>query len=206
MIFIKKLISFAFNNKFELSFLFLALFLNVIVSPLVQKLFPIGISLAIPLDNLIPLIPIFIIPYQTHLLYMVFVVYLIWKDNLKRKKLVLAYFLVSLLSIITYIICQTEMIRPIIFSQDFFSNWIKLLYLFDSPTNAFPSLHVGLMTCALYFLDKKRIFVFIWGLLIILAVLFIKQHFILDLLGGLLYALVSILIASIVVDKFYFKK
>ena len=65
-------------------------------------------------------------------------------------------------------------------------------YASDKPLNAFPSLHVGMSTLATLFVYRKRkklgLAVLPVTVLIILSTVFIKQHVLLDVAGGLVLA------------------
>lgn len=69
----------------------------------------------------------------------------------------------------------------------------KLLYLLDRPHNLFPSLHVALSTILLAMVlptasASWRLLLTAWWLLLCFSVLFVHQHHLLDIAGGLLLA------------------
>ena len=71
-----------------------------------------------------------------------------------------------------------------------FSEWaVSVLYLFDPPYNLFPSLHVAIAALSAYAVGRadKRCGVASFGglVLVCVAVCTTKQHFLIDLLGGL---------------------
>lgn len=72
----------------------------------------------------------------------------------------------------------------------------ELLYLFDLPHNLFPSLHVSLTTLCmlvLFFPLKGSLWLFpvvLWWAAMLVSVLFVHQHYLLDILGGLFVAAV----------------
>lgn len=59
----------------------------------------------------------------------------------------------------------------------------------DKPNNCFPSMHVGITAIVVYacrpFRPWARAFFVLWGLLIILSTMTTKQHYFVDILGGL---------------------
>lgn len=65
----------------------------------------------------------------------------------------------------------------------------------DTPANCFPSLHVSsVYLCALIFWDedrKKFPILFVWANLIVLSTMTAKQHYLVDVMGGSLVALVG---------------
>ena len=100
-----------------------------------------------------------------------------------------------IISYLTYSFFQTVVPRPDIIVDGLFSRIVQLIYSIDQPYNAFPSIHV-LATYALMLGAAKARNIHIaakaaiWavGLVIILSTVFIKQHVVLDILGGIVLA------------------
>ena len=93
-----------------------------------------------------------------------------------------------------YYAFQTEVLRPIIASTDFFTRLTNTIYKYDMPNNTFPSLHVALTSTISAFVYEKNTKVGMvlipLTILIILSTMFIKQHVFLDIIGGLMLAFV----------------
>ena len=95
--------------------------------------------------------------------------------------------------------CQD--LRPIIMPRDnLFTRWISVLYAIDTNANVFPSGHVvGSVGVALAVWDSAalrnrkavRWGVTILAALICLSTLLVKQHTVLDVLGGLVLSLIA---------------
>ena len=88
---------------------------------------------------------------------------------------------------------ETTSIAP----DSFFEWGIRLCYWIDHPTCCFPSLHVS-MSCIAAFCCSRVNRAVGWGaaliaLFISLSTLFVKQHFIADVLGGMILAFGSYL-------------
>ncbi len=69
---------------------------------------------------------------------------------------------------------------------------MNLIATADAPTNCFPSMHVAITAITVYALRHQspavwRLFV-LWGAAIILTTLTTKQHYLIDILGGLAVA------------------
>ncbi|MEK6835793.1 MAG: phosphatase PAP2 family protein, partial [Nanoarchaeota archaeon] len=79
---------------------------------------------------------------------------------------------------------------------------LNLIYVLDKPVNLFPSLHVSMTFLAFLIISKfkkdLRIIILIAFILSALSTLFIKQHYLLDTLAGLVLGFISY--------KIYFKK
>ena len=89
-------------------------------------------------------------------------------------------------------------LRPVVFPRDnIFTDMVRMLYLADTPTNVFPSLHVfnSLAACIAIAqseqLKKHPVIsngAYILAGLIILATMFLKQHSVIDVMGAVLMA------------------
>ena len=149
-----------------------------------------------PIDNLIPFIPIFIIPY---LLWFVYVagsaVYFIFNSQRDFIKL-MSFLIIGMTAYI--IICYIfpnglYEFRPAELRDDNIINrLVAWLYQTDTSTNVFPSIHVynsiGVHV-AINKSDKiKSRFIknasFVLCVLICLSTIFLKQHSIIDVVGG----------------------
>jgi membrane-associated phospholipid phosphatase len=91
-----------------------------------------------------------------------------------------------------YIFAQSYVERPTLTGTDVFTQMIREVYATDNPYNAFPSLHTSLSTImAAHWLRLHRplgLVISGWVVLIVLSTLFVKQHYIPDVLLGLVIA------------------
>ena len=144
----------------------------------------------ISLDTIIPFAPSFV--YFYFLLYplIIFTIFKNFNSYEKFKKTCNSFSLLYLISGIIFIIYPTEIIRALIEqNKSFAHSLISHLYNFDPPRNLFPSLHVSqsLMIGSLLIRENKKYLILApFLLLIIISIVFIKQHYILDILGGIL--------------------
>lgn len=153
-----------------------------------------------PLDDYIPFVEYFIVPY---LLWFVFIVvgalYLFLKD--KKEFLRMAAFLIigmTVFLIICTVFPNGLNLRPTTFARDnIFTDLVRYVYSVDTPTNVLPSMHVfnslgiciGLMrTDSLKNRPWIRIGTCVLTVLIILSTVFLKQHSVTDMIAGLLLA------------------
>lgn len=149
------------------------------------------------LDDIIPFCEIFIIPYILWFFYMILTcIYMYFKAE-RGEFLRFAIALTGGMSI-AMLICQIYPncvnLRPAEFAHDnIFTVLVKGLYAIDTSTNVFPSIHVlnSIIACVALerntFFRRHRYFRIINVLLcvlICLSTLFLKQHSVLDLLGG----------------------
>jgi membrane-associated phospholipid phosphatase len=148
-----------------------------------------------PVDNAIPFIPATVWIYITE--YFLFAVaYLMCHDLLNLNKYLYSMMTMQIVSIIIFMLYPTIYPRaqfPL--PQDTHSLTIQLFNHFrmvDKPTNCFPSLHIS--SCylsAFNFLDEQRKkfwFFFLWATVIGISTLTTKQHYLIDVVAGLLMA------------------
>lgn len=149
-------------------------------------------------DKLIPFNKFFILPYASWYMFIaIFTVALCILDKERYLKLLLTLNIGMITCYIIYYFYPTYVPRPMITGTDFFSNLVLNLYSVDNPYNCFPSIHVlnsVLITLYTYESEKvnkraKAICVFM-SVSIILATMFIKQHYFADVLAGIVFACV----------------
>jgi membrane-associated phospholipid phosphatase len=154
---------------------------------------PAVLFLKTPLDELLPVVPFFVIPYLSlaPLLILTLLVFLLSRTRLFQV-FCLALIATWLVSYGFYAFLQTEVIRPVLTGSGTFTSWINWVYSVDQPFNDFPSLHTSLsILMAVYWLRFKRrigIVAVIWTVLIVASTLLVKQHYLADLVAGGLLA------------------
>ncbi len=154
---------------------------------------PAVMNLRTPLDAALPVVPIFVIPYVSlnSWVYLTLIVFLLFRTRLFHStalSMITAWFV----SYLFYFFLQTEVIRPILTSGDVFTQMIRQVYATDNPFNDFPSLHTSISTIlAIHWFrfDRRAGYVAaVWTALIVASTVLIKQHYVADLVSGLLLA------------------
>jgi membrane-associated phospholipid phosphatase len=156
-----------------------------------------GWALSLPIDNSIPLYPPALIPYLFGSL--LFVGFPIWASLYSKKgeyeAYVISFLTISLISYVLYLVLPTYVIRPEITSQDCFSRAIIILYQNDYPYNAAPSGHAFYTLISFLYLrrwkPKLQLVSLIVAILIIASTLLTKQHYILDIISGLILGFIT---------------
>lgn len=148
------------------------------------------------IDSQVPFVKEFVIPYLFWYVYIFFgFLYLGFNSTKDFYRLYLFLFIGMSIACIIYMVYPNgQHLRPHIVQNDFFSNVIKRIYAYDTPTDVFPSIHVintiGVFT-ALYNCEKLKDKHLFQGLsltvtvLICISTLFIKQHSFDDVLGAI---------------------
>ena len=168
---------------------------------------PAVLNLRTPLDAALPVVRPFVIPYVSlnPLVYFTLVVFLLFRTKIFQSAS-LAMITAFLISYLFYFFLQTEVIRPVLTGTDLFTRLIQGVYATDNPFNDFPSLHTSistLLTIHWFQFNRRAGFVAaFWTTLIVASTILIKQHYVADLVAGLLLAFgVSSLYIRLVLKK-----
>lgn len=154
---------------------------------------PAVLNLRTPLDVALPLIPLFVIPYVSlePLIYFSLIVFLVFRTRIFQSA-ALSLIVAMLVSYAVYFFLQTEVVRPAVTGTDLLSRMVRDVYAGDNPYNDFPSLHTSLSTIiAIHWWRTDRrlgIVAAAWTALIVASTVFVKQHYVADVVSGLLLA------------------
>ena len=151
-----------------------------------------------PLDDYIPFISVFVVPY---VLWFLYVAAALAVTGLKDKEIFIKlcmslYIGMTISNIVYYFIPHGQPLRvPLTANEaDIFSRMVYSLYSSDTPTNCAPSIHVLNSLAVNFAIQKSGIFrdrrwirtsSHILNIAIILSTMFIKQHSIVDVALGL---------------------
>ena len=157
---------------------------------------PSVLFLRTPLDDLIPVVGPFVIPYVSlrPFIYVSAALFLLFRARIYRSAAV-SMIVVLAVSYAFYAFLQTYIDRPAITGDDLFSRMIRDVYASDQPFNDFPSLHASLSTIfAIHWLRVDRrlgVPIAIWAGLVVVSTVFVKQHYVPDVVAGVLLASVT---------------
>ncbi|MBO4749646.1 MAG: serine/threonine protein phosphatase [Lachnospiraceae bacterium] len=160
------------------------------------------------IDDHIPFLEIFIIPYVAWFAYVsVTVLALFFKDDTKRDYYRCLAFLftgMTLFLLISTLMPNGHQLRPQVMPRDnVFTHMIAALWRSDTPTNLWPSIHVYNSLGAHFAIAKSKAFEnhkvirfasLLLALSIILSTMFIKQHSFFDVLTAVFLAIVMYVI------------
>ena len=155
-----------------------------------------GIEPKLPIDNF-PTRPVWVLPYVLcYPLWLTGAVWAIFKmpDRLFRS-MVSAFLLTCTISVSIYILFPTYVKTASLKATDFFSSLLRSIYKNDGRYNAFPSGHVYITTLLALFYNRWYPRYKAWWIsipvIISLSTLYTHQHFIVDILGGVVVALIG---------------
>lgn len=163
--------------------------------------FPVREPVQLPvtwLDEAIPFLPFMIPVYVSYLVYAFIVIARSREDHEVNEIFHITH--VQLLTCLVFFLSF-----PVTFPRDlyYFSDPLTSLFnrfwiWFDAPNNCFPSLHTANCCLAIHYsLDKKHRWLFVtWGLLIIAGTLTCKQHYVIDILAGMLVYVFSLKVSE----------
>ena len=151
---------------------------------------------ALALDRLVPLVPAWALVYGALYGFLILLpVFVVQQEDLIRRT-VWAYLTVWSVAYVGFLLYPTVAPRPGTVTGDDFAAWgLRFLYDADPPYNCFPSLHVAhSFISALACSRVHRTLGFIAtasASLVALSTLFTKQHYVVDLIGGIVLALAA---------------
>ncbi len=154
------------------------------------------------LDKYIPLVPYFIIAYVCLYPYILITIVLMWDTPLSTQFFT-CFSIAAWTAALMWYVAPAGIVRHRRLGPDFFSQMIVWLYEHDQENNTIPSSHVFYSLICSYFLmlaypHVQLLFVVV-GILISISTVFVKQHHLADILGGIVWAAGSIAIASYLV-------
>ncbi len=179
----------------------LVLAANFIYFP-INRMLTGGVVVETPLDRLIPLAPVWAVPYILALPW--WTAALLWAaiqmDDATFKTMIVASLMMVLSSDAFYILFPTYLERPQLAGDGWAMNLMRMIYGTDRAYCALPSGHTYNTTliASFWWFWQPR-YRWLWALtvpVVILATLFTRQHNILDVVSGMIWALVSIFIAA----------
>ncbi len=163
------------------------------------------IDMTLPIDRAVPLVPWTILIYWGCFLFWV-AVYLRMaaQDRKELTHFFLMHFIGETICFLFFIFLPTANVRPSVTGTDLWSWLVRLQYHLDEANNLFPSIHCMISWFCWIGLRKQKhcpfrlkLCAFVFALAVFLSTLTLKQHVVLDVLGAVLTAEVSSLLAKI---------
>ena len=172
------------------------LFLQFLYVPLNRR--PVKYYWKLALDDRLPLLPGMIVIYFSYFLMFFFgSLVLIFSEQFFP--FVTAMIMVQVLGDLFWYFFPNGVKRPEVRGKGLMRQWLRQLYLHDKyDGNAAPSAHVFHALIIGHFLvrlwPQLALPIYIWVGLIIVSTVLIKQHYVLDVLGGMLVAAIGLLV------------
>lgn len=147
------------------------------------------------LDRAIPLRPAWTPVYLSMWVFSLLPVLVVRGTELRRRT-ILTYITVATSAYLVFLIYPTSAPRPDAVAGDGVLAWcLRTLYALDPPYNCFPSLHVAYAFLAALSVHRVHrgagALAFAWAALIGVSTVFIKQHYVADVVSGAALAFVA---------------
>lgn len=145
------------------------------------------------LDGAIPLVPAWALVYGALYLFLIVLPVFVVREQEHIRRTFLAYLTVWIAAYVCFVVYPTIAPRGDDVAGEGFAAWgLRFLYSADPPYNCFPSIHVAhsfVSALACYPLNRRvGSFAIACASLVALSTLFTKQHYVLDVVAGVLLA------------------
>jgi membrane-associated phospholipid phosphatase len=144
--------------------------------------------LALPLDGMIPFVPVFVFAYVMVYVTPAFSVFLI-RDRAEFYRTFLAFGLNAVICYSIFLIFPVEYPRLYVIPHDLSGRFLSFVQVLDRPVNCFPSHHISTAFTTFFAVRRQHRG---WGavfgviaVLIALSTLFVKQHYLVDVPAGI---------------------
>ena len=148
------------------------------------------------LDQLLPVQPVWALIYGALYLFLIVLPVFVVREQEHIRRTFLAYLAVWLTAYVIFMAYPTVAPRPDKVVGKGFANWgLRFLYDADPPYNCFPSLHVAhsfVSALACYPVHRRvGVFATVAAAIVALSTLFTRQHYVLDVVAGVVLACVA---------------
>jgi len=147
-----------------------------------------GWNIQLEFERHIPFIPATIFIYWLIFPYLATPVFTVKKYE-DFFKVICGYLVTTFVSASVFFLFPTTMARPELAADSWLKPLFEAIYFLDGPYNLFPSLHVSSVSYVGFvnwrFCERFRIPSVLSAILICLSTLTVKQHAVLDVIGGL---------------------
>lgn len=156
------------------------------------------------LDRKVPFVKEWVLIYVASFVFWAFNYILISREGKEKwYRFVTADLMSRLICGVFFFLLPTTNVRPEVLGNDFTAWVMRLVYDLDEPTNLFPSIHCLVSWfCYIGIAHSKKVpkwyqsFSFVFAVLICASTQFTKQHYLIDIAGGIFIAEICYLITS----------
>ncbi len=151
----------------------------------------------LPVDDLLPLVPAWALIYGALYAFLILAPWLLVQDEALVRRMVWAYLTVWTVAFVCFLVYPTVAPRPeAVPAGDGLAAWgLRFLYDADPPYNCFPSLHVAHSFVSAFAIGRVHrrlgVLALACAWLVALSTLFTKQHYVADLVAGVLLAWIA---------------
>ena len=183
-------------------YLFLAFLPYLIFYFLIQSLVSVSqYNLLMGIDEKIPFVPPFIWVYHSMIPVVVLTAIFLFQKRDIFLGLIFSFIFSGAIMCLFYIFFPSFYPRELFVDVSTVSGWlIEMTRFIDAPHNTFPSGHVTFAWLLLFFVNLSqytrkyswiKILYFCWAVLVSISTLTLKQHFVVDVISGIILAAIS---------------
>lgn len=148
------------------------------------------------IDEHIPFVPAFVIPYLSWFVLVPFTIYSVI-DTPWARECVIAMSFAMWAALVVWYALPTSIVRPHVPKNGALNRIMRIMYTIDGPANTFPSSHVFLSLISGYYLSlvypQWTALFWAWALVTASSTVFVKQHHFVDVIGGIFFALIAVM-------------
>jgi len=154
-------------------------------------------SVALPLDAHIPFLSFFSPFYAIVYFVPVISFFICWKNYELIKAAWKAFMFAGSVCLLCFYFYPVafQLRQPLQPPYGFFEEIVRFFYWIDTPYNCFPSMHVALAFVSVQMIERysPRLYPWFFSLAIVItfSTFFVKQHYIMDAVGGIFLAYLS---------------
>lgn len=157
---------------------------------------------SLPFDLKVPLIAGWVWVYATYFLMLPGSIILTWSNEWSAP-LMLSLVIAKAISLPIWYFWPNGVKRPLVAKpKNISEKFLATIYHHDNDTNGCPSSHVFTSVIGGWFLGlvfpEIQIGMWLWAGLISLSTLYTKQHYVVDVIWGIILAIVSVLLANFI--------
>lgn len=152
-------------------------------------------DVSLPLDARIPLIPLFVLPYVACFLHWIYTFYLAAQARAALVRLSASIFIGVFVCLLFYLFLPTGIVRSQANTPGLLGPLVDTVHSLDSGVNLFPSMHCFIAWSCYVGMRKQafiprayKLFTLFFSLIVCASTVLIKQHYIADVLPGMLLA------------------
>jgi membrane-associated phospholipid phosphatase len=156
----------------------------------------------LPIDKKIPLIPLFVLPYLFYFAFTAIAFFTLWNTRYIYP-LMIALFLSYAIALPIWYFVPNGVKRPTVHGNSWLHSIVRYVHRYDEDGNGLPSAHVYVALICGHFLILG--YPSLWPLsalgafLISISTLFTKQHYIIDVPGGVAVYILAVALTGFIV-------
>lgn len=161
-------------------------------------------DLSLPIDSMIPFVPFFILFYVTSYIQWFFsYVYHCKAEKEACYSILSTDIIANVMCMVCFLVMPTSIVRPEVTGNGIFDIITKIIYYLDTPVNLFPSMHC--LTSWICFRGSLLMknspkwypaLQLIFTLFVFASTVFVKQHFFIDIIAGVVFAEIAAFISK----------